>query len=102
MVRNSVKYVSYKDLKEVTKDLKEIYTAAIEEMAHFELKQLGKMGLNILLFLIFGKVIGQELRRFLPFLRKLERLYTHYLCDSIGNLTNRNAAQILIFSAKSV
>ena len=33
MVRNSVKYVSYKDLKEVT--------AATEEMAHFELKQFG-------------------------------------------------------------
>ena len=44
MVRNSVKYVSYKDLKEVTKDLKKIYTAAIEEMAHFELKQLGGNG----------------------------------------------------------
>lgn len=41
MVRNSVKYVSYKDLKEVTKDLKKIYTAATEEMAHFELKQFG-------------------------------------------------------------
>jgi len=41
MVRNSVKYVSYKDLKEVTRDLKKIYTAATEEMAHFELKQFG-------------------------------------------------------------
>jgi putative transposase len=39
MVRNSVKYVSYKDLKAVTADLKKIYTAATEEMAHFELKQ---------------------------------------------------------------
>ena len=41
MVRNSVKYVSYKDLKEVTADLKKIYTASTEEMAHFELKQFG-------------------------------------------------------------
>jgi len=41
MVRNSVKYVSYKDLKEVTRDLKKIYTVATEEMAHFELKQFG-------------------------------------------------------------
>lgn len=41
MVRNSVKYVSYKDLKEVTTDLKKIYTAITEEMAHFELKQFG-------------------------------------------------------------
>ena len=39
MVRNSVKYVSYKDLKLVTADLKKIYMANTEEMAHFELKQ---------------------------------------------------------------
>ena len=41
MVRSSVKYVSYKDLKEVTADLKRIYSSATEEMAHFELKQFG-------------------------------------------------------------
>ena len=39
MIRNSVKYGSYKDLKEVTGDLKKIYTANTEEMAQFELKQ---------------------------------------------------------------
>ena len=39
MVRNSVKYVSYKDLKQVTADLKKIYTAGNEEMALFELRQ---------------------------------------------------------------
>lgn len=39
MVRNSVKYVSYKDLKEVTTDLKKIYTASTEEMAEAELKE---------------------------------------------------------------
>ncbi len=38
MIRNSVKYVSYKDLKEVTTDLKKIYTAKTEEIAHLELK----------------------------------------------------------------
>lgn len=38
MVRNSVKYVSYKDLKEVTSDLKKIYTANTDEIAHLELK----------------------------------------------------------------
>jgi len=41
MVRNSVKYVSHKDLKEITTDLKKIYTSATAEMAHFELKQFG-------------------------------------------------------------
>lgn len=38
MIRNSVKYVSYKDLKEVVTDLKKIYTANSEEVAHLELK----------------------------------------------------------------
>jgi len=38
MIRNSVKYVSYKDLKAVTADLKKIYTANTEEAAHLELK----------------------------------------------------------------
>ena len=38
MIRNSVKYVSYKDLKEVTADLKKIYTSNSEEIAHLELK----------------------------------------------------------------
>ena len=38
MIRNSVKYVSYKDLKEVTADLKKIYTSTTEEVAHLELK----------------------------------------------------------------
>jgi len=38
MVRNSVKYVSYKDLKNVTADLKKIYTATNEELADVELE----------------------------------------------------------------
>ena len=38
MIRNSVKYVSYKDLKEVTTDLKSIYKAATEEAAIHGLK----------------------------------------------------------------
>ena len=38
MVRNSVKYVSYKDLKEVTSDLKRIYTSNTDEIARLELK----------------------------------------------------------------
>ena len=38
MVRNSIKYVSYKDLKAVTSDLKKIYETKNEEMASLELK----------------------------------------------------------------
>jgi transposase-like protein len=36
-IRNSTRYVSYKDLKKVTADLKPIYKAATEEMALVEL-----------------------------------------------------------------
>ncbi len=39
MVRNSVKYVSYKNLKEVTSDLKQIYTTNNEEMARLQLQK---------------------------------------------------------------
>ena len=38
MIRNSVKYVSYKNLKEVTSDLKKIYTAINEQEASLELE----------------------------------------------------------------
>ena len=38
MIRNSMKYVSYKDLKAVTGDLKNIYKANNEEMASIELE----------------------------------------------------------------
>lgn len=37
MIRNSVKYVSYKDLKEITTDLKQIYTANNETAANLAL-----------------------------------------------------------------
>ena len=42
MIRNSVKYVSYKDLKEVTADLKKIYTAVSEEVAELELEEFAE------------------------------------------------------------
>ena len=42
MVRNSTKYVSYKDLKAVCHDLKQIYTALNEEEALEALEDFGK------------------------------------------------------------
>ena len=42
MVRNSTKYVSYKDLKAVCHDLKQIYTALNEEEALHALEDFGK------------------------------------------------------------
>jgi len=42
MIRNSVKYVSYKDLKAVTADLKKIYTSTNESVASLELEQFAE------------------------------------------------------------
>ena len=42
MVRNSLKYVSWKDYKAVTADLKRIYQASTEEQALAELDRLGQ------------------------------------------------------------
>ena len=76
MVRNPVKYVSHKDLKEVTTDLKKIYGSTSEEEGATELEEFTKNGIvNIRLFLISGSAIGLGLALFLPFLRKLEKLF---------------------------
>lgn len=40
MIRNSVKYVNYKDLKEFTKDLKQIYTSQNEKKAYEKLQEI--------------------------------------------------------------
>jgi transposase-like protein len=42
MVRNSLKYVTWKDYREVTADLKEIYRAATEEAARLELQRFAQ------------------------------------------------------------
>ena len=42
MVRNSTKFVSYKDLKKVCADLKAIYTGATEDVARNALEDFGK------------------------------------------------------------
>lgn len=42
MVRNSLKYVSWKDYKVVTRDLKQIYQATTEDQALAELDRFGK------------------------------------------------------------
>ena len=42
MIRNSLKYVSFKHRKQVTADLKEIYRAATEEQASLNLLEFGE------------------------------------------------------------
>jgi transposase-like protein len=43
MIRNSTKFVSYKDLKKVCADLKVVYTAATEAVARNALEEFGKI-----------------------------------------------------------
>jgi transposase-like protein len=43
MIRNSTKFVSYKDLKKVCADLKAVYTASTEEIARNALEEFGKI-----------------------------------------------------------
>ena len=40
MIRNSTKYVSYKDIKPIMTDLKKVYTAPNEEAAQFALEEM--------------------------------------------------------------
>ncbi|MBM3466782.1 MAG: hypothetical protein FJX70_02950 [Alphaproteobacteria bacterium] len=57
-------------------DLKKIYTAANEKIAHFELKQFEVNGIiNILLFLIVDKGMDR-IRPFFAFPAETERSYT--------------------------
>ena len=42
-IRNSTKYVSYKDLKSLMKDLKKVYQASSEDIALSELKSFGEI-----------------------------------------------------------
>lgn len=42
MIRNSTKFVSYKDLKAVCKDLKQVYSAINAEQGHEALEEFGK------------------------------------------------------------
>src|SRR5215469_1472016 len=42
MIRNSTKFVTWKDLKKVCADLKEIYSAATESVARNALEEFGK------------------------------------------------------------
>ena len=49
LIRNSVKFLSYKDLKEFCRDLKKIYTSATEKQGYEELQKVKKNGkINII------------------------------------------------------
>ncbi|SDJ84574.1 Transposase, Mutator family [Paenibacillus naphthalenovorans] len=83
-IRNSTRYVSYKDLKKVTADLKPIYKAATEEMALVELDRFEETwGAKYLLIIRSWRSNWEELATFFkhpPELRKL--IYTTNMIES--------------------
>lgn len=59
-IRNTTKFVSYKDIKELMGDLKRVYTAVTEEVALNELEVFNdKWGKNTLRFTVPGVIIGR-------------------------------------------
>jgi putative transposase len=83
-IRNSTRYVSYKDLKKVTADLKPIYKAATEEMALVELDRFEEnWGAKYPLIIRSWRTNWEELATFFkypPEIRKL--IYTTNIIES--------------------
>lgn len=83
-IRNSTRYVSYKDLKKVTADLKPIYKAATEEGALLELDRFEEVwGVKYPLIVRSWRTNWEELSTFFkypPEIRKL--IYTTNMIES--------------------
>lgn len=83
-IRNSVRYVSYKDVKKITSDLKPIYTAASEEAALQELEEFDhKWGSKYPLVIKSWRKNWAELATFFkypPEIRKI--IYTTNMIES--------------------
>lgn len=83
-IRNSTRYVSYKDLKKVTADLKPIYKATTEEMAQLELDRFEEIwGGKYPLIVRSWRTNWEEIATFFkypPEIRKL--IYTTNMIES--------------------
>jgi putative transposase len=83
-IRNSTRYVSYKDLKQVTADLKPIYKAATEEMARAELDQFEtKWGDKYPLTVRSWRANWEELSAFFKYSPEIRKIiYTTNIIES--------------------
>jgi putative transposase len=83
-IRNSTRYVSYKDLKQVTADLKPIYKAATEEMARAELDQFeAKWGGKYPLTVRSWRANWEELSAFFKYSPEIRKIiYTTNIIES--------------------
>ena len=61
MIRNSTKFVSYKDLKAVCRDLKEVYSAINAESGHEALEEFGKKWNDLTEFFNYPKDIRRAI-----------------------------------------
>ncbi|WP_429847368.1 transposase [Brevibacillus panacihumi] len=74
-IRNSIKYVSYKDLKKITSELKPIYKAPTEQAALEELEQFEQTwGSKYPLMVVPGGITGTSLPLSLDILQRFENL----------------------------
>ena len=83
-IRNSTRYVSYKDLKQVTADLKPIYKAATEESARAELDQFeAKWGDKYPLTVRSWRSNWEELSAFFKYSPEIRKIiYTTNIIES--------------------
>ena len=83
-IRNSTRYVSYKDLKQVTADLKPIYKASTEEMARAELDQFeAKWGDKYPLTVRSWRANWEELSAFFKYSPEIRKIiYTTNIIES--------------------
>lgn len=83
-IRNSTRYVSYKDLKQVTADLKPIYKAATEELARAELDQFeAKWGDKYPLTVRSWRSNWEELSAFFKYSPEIRKIiYTTNIIES--------------------
>ena len=61
MIRNSTKFVSYKDLKAICRDLKELYSAINAESGHEALEEFGKKWNDLTEFFNYPKDIRRAI-----------------------------------------
>ena len=87
-IRNSTKYVSYKDIKELMKDLKEVYKAATEEVATTKLEEFeDKWGKKYPMCVSSWKNNWAELSTYFKYPQEMRRLI--YTTNAMENFNRQ-------------
>ncbi|EJP24130.1 transposase, mutator-like family protein, partial [Peptostreptococcaceae bacterium AS15] len=87
-IRNSTKYVSYKDIKELMKDLKEVYKAPTEEVAILKLEEFeDKWGKKYPMCVSSWKNNWAELSTYFKYPQEMRRLI--YTTNAMENFNRQ-------------